>query len=93
MSHFQIFTLYSCRQSLPSLPTPQSQQSQQSPAFKHSFYHEEICFVVQNSLFSGAGVFEGDVSEREYVNDGEIPQERHHLQGEYDVRKCLLNQP
>ena len=42
-------------------------------------------FVFWNSLFTGAATFEGIVSEREHVNDGEVPQECHHLQGERDV--------
>lgn len=45
----------------------------------------DFCFLVWNSLFTGAAAFEGIVSEREHVDDGEVPQECHHLQGEYDV--------
>ena len=39
-----------------------------------------FCILVWNSLLAGAAPFEGIVSEREHVDDGEVPQECYHLQ-------------
>ena len=58
--------------------------------FSHQFefltFKQRFLFgFVKNSLFLGAKTFEGIMSQREHVNDGKVPQECHHLQGDCHV--------